>query len=548
MQKKKYDVIICGTGIAGTTYGMILAKYGLQVLLLESGRHPRFSLGEAMLPQSAIWPFILGEYFGVPEIQHLSHADRIVDHVTPACGIKHSFGFAYHDEEDASYEDRMHQLIPPHLPFYSESHLMRAEVDHYLLRAAREYGCDYVDETKIHHVDISDESVRVETSRGNFEGAYYIDASGKGSRLAQEQGYRENAPEARTRSRTIYTHVENLAAFDDVLTDAAVPGQTRKLHEGTLHHVFDGGWIWVIPFNNFHRSTSNVASVGLMLDPDKYPHNPELSAEEEFYDVISRFPKIKSHLGTMTPTMDFVRSERLQYSASQSVGHRHFLTNNTYGFVDALYSNGLVHTFESVFQGASLLLSAFGKMNGDVASGDFSKEAFSPLQDLHREQWEQADFLVSNAYRAMGAFETWNAWTQLWLANVLFHDIWLQRSCFHYFSTKSLEAFTPFLKETRPGMAAPFTAEKNELLHEVDLALKGARAGELSNTEAASRMFAALRKQEWLPKHVYAWGNPEARHVDFGRPDKVGALLEWGAKNAPAHIRQGLFDFELPPM
>jgi FADH2 O2-dependent halogenase len=285
-----------------------------------------------------------------------------------------------------------------------------------------------------------------------------------------------------------------------------------------------------------------------MLDFDKYPRDDELSVKEEFFAIISKFPKVKAHLADMKPTMDFVRSDRLQYSANASVGHRHFLTNNTYGFIDALYSNGLVHTFESIFQGASLLLSAFGKMAGEVRPGDFSAEAFAPLEALHKAQWEQADFLISNAYRAMGSFATWNAWTQLWLANILFHDIWLQRACFHYFSSKSIEAFSPFLKEIRPGMDAPFVQEKNELLAQVDRALGDAESGRISSEMAAEQILNALQEQEWLPKHVYAWGNPRARHVDFGRPENVGALLEWGAKNAPAHIREGLFDFELPPM
>ena len=58
-----YDVIIAGSGIYGTSMASILAKEGLKVLIIERGKHPRFALGEALLPQSAIWPFIIGERF-----------------------------------------------------------------------------------------------------------------------------------------------------------------------------------------------------------------------------------------------------------------------------------------------------------------------------------------------------------------------------------------------------------------------------------------------------------------------------------------------------
>ena len=69
---REYDVIIAGSGMYGVTMANILAKAGLDVLIIERGRHPRFALGEALLPQSAIWPFIIGERFGIPEIGHLS--------------------------------------------------------------------------------------------------------------------------------------------------------------------------------------------------------------------------------------------------------------------------------------------------------------------------------------------------------------------------------------------------------------------------------------------------------------------------------------------
>ena len=46
-----FDVCIAGSGLYGSTLACILAKQGLNVLILEPGRHPRFSLGEALLPR-----------------------------------------------------------------------------------------------------------------------------------------------------------------------------------------------------------------------------------------------------------------------------------------------------------------------------------------------------------------------------------------------------------------------------------------------------------------------------------------------------------------
>lgn len=535
-----YDVIIAGSGIYGTSMASILAKAGLRVLIIERGKHPRFALGEALLPQSAIWPFIIGERFGIPEIGHLSHADRIVDHITPSCGLKHSIGFAHHTPGERLREDRLHQLVPPHLPFYSESHLYREEVDQFLLQGAVRYGADYVEETPITDVRIHEGGVTVICAEDEYRGAYFVDASGKGSRLVEKMGYRQGAPEARTHSRTIFAHVEGLQPFDNLI---AAPSKGRRWHEGTFHHVFDGGWMWIIPFDNFARSASRRASVGLMLDPRVHPLDEGLSPEEEFKAVIARFPDIERHLEGMEVVMPFKRTGRLQYASRQSVGDRHFTAPGTFGFIDPLYSNGLIQTFESVYFGARHLLSAFGKEEGPVRAGDFSMAAFSGMEVLHRTQWQQSDDTISKAYQAMGDFDTWNAWTQYWLAQILFGDLWLQRACFRYFEDGDTAHFDAFLDEPRPGEAAPFARDKANLLNDFGALLD---VGEAGAVNAGQAMLQRLSEEAWLPRHVYAWGADEARHVDFSREDVVGSLLGWGFGDSPDHLRNGLFDFKLP--
>ena len=535
-----YDVIIAGSGIYGTSMASILAKAGLNVLIIERGKHPRFALGEALLPQSAIWPFIIGERFGVPEIGHLSHADRIVDHITPSCGLKHSIGFAHHTEGKQMDASRMHQLVPPHLPFYSESHLYREEVDQFLLNAAIGYGADYVEETPITDVRIGSNGVVVATPSAEFAGAYYVDASGRGSKLVERMSYRNGAPEAATHSRTIFAHAEGLQPLDNLMES---PSKGRRWHEGTFHHVFDGGWMWIIPFDNFSRSSSRKASIGLMLDPRKYPVDEAMSAEEEFNSVISRFPDIERHLQGMKVTMPFKRTGRLQYASRQSVGERHFTAPGTFGFIDPLYSNGLIHTFESVYFGARHLLSAFGKEEGPVAKGDFSTAAFSRMEVLHRTQWRQSDATISRAYASMSDFGSWNAWTQYWLAQILFGDLWLQRACFRYFEDGDTAHFDAFLDEVRPGEKAPFASDKAALLSDLGALLDVRGNGVVDTGEA---MLARLAEESWLPRHVYDWGSSSARHVDFSREEVVGDLLGWGFGSSPDHLRSNLFDFKLP--
>ena len=88
---------------------------------------------------------------------------------------------------------------------------------------------------------------------------------------------------------------------------------------------------------------------------------------------------MERHMEGIEVTMPFTRTGRLQYSSRQSVGERHFTAPSTFGFIDPLYSNGLIHTFESVYYGARHLLSAFGKEEGPVKKGDFSTAAFAKM-------------------------------------------------------------------------------------------------------------------------------------------------------------------------
>ena len=98
---RMYDVIIAGSGLAGSLLGSILARHDAKVLLIDAGRHPRFAIGESTVRDTTKMLTVLADAFDVPEIQSLSGFLEVDHKVTRRCGLKRNFGFTYHEEGQA---------------------------------------------------------------------------------------------------------------------------------------------------------------------------------------------------------------------------------------------------------------------------------------------------------------------------------------------------------------------------------------------------------------------------------------------------------------
>jgi hypothetical protein len=97
-------------------------------------------------------------------------------------------------------------------------------------------------------------------------------------------------------TRTLYTHMVDVPCYNERRRAAHRPTGIRTvLSEGTLHHVFRGGWLWVIPFNNHPRATNPLCSVGLQLDPRLYPAARRPDARGGVLpSIVEQFPDIRA--------------------------------------------------------------------------------------------------------------------------------------------------------------------------------------------------------------------------------------------------------------
>ena len=68
LHKTNFDVIVLGSGLAGSVLASCLARNGAEVLILDTDTHPRFAIGESTIPYTSMMMRLVSERYDVPEI------------------------------------------------------------------------------------------------------------------------------------------------------------------------------------------------------------------------------------------------------------------------------------------------------------------------------------------------------------------------------------------------------------------------------------------------------------------------------------------------
>lgn len=401
-----FDVAIIGSGISGSSLGAMLARHGLRVVIFEAGVHPKFAIGESMILETSETMRAMAELFDVPELAYFS-SENFIPQIGTSHGLKRHFSYLHHTEGRPQDLRRSLQAVIPQRPHGYEIHIHRQDCDYFLTSVAVRYGATVLQATPVKDIDTGPEGVTIVTSQGQtYRADYVVDAGGMRSLLAEKYGWRSRNLQAH--SRTIYTHMVDLPCYNTVGASHEQYGIPFPVSEGTLHHIFHGGWLWVIPFNNHPQATNPLVSVGLQLDPRIHPMRPDLTPEEEFFSFIDRFPSIKAHFAGARAARAFTRTDRLQYTSTSVVGERFCLQGHAAGFIDPLYSKGLYTTLMSTALIAHLLIEAHRDQ-------DYSTERFKPIEELTLRYVAAHDRVVANSFKSWSNYKLWSVYSVLWL-------------------------------------------------------------------------------------------------------------------------------------
>ena len=479
----------------------ILAKHGLSTLLIEELTHPRFAIGESLIPETGVRLRILAEKYGVPEIGWLGSFHALRDNISTACGVKRSFGFMYHREGEKHRPEETNQLPTLTPPFGPDSHLYRQDTDAYLASMAVQYGADFRQQTKVASVELREDEIRVNVAGGEqIRAAFLVDAGGMRSHVSTQLNLRDAEPRFRTDTRALYNHFVGMKPADLLLDGKKVT--PSPLAHSTMHHVFDGGWVWVIPFNNHRESTNPLTSVGLMLDRRKYP-TPQGTPEEEFRSTIARFPSIQRHFAGATAVRPWVGTGRIQYSQKTLLANRVIQLPHAAHFVDPLFSSGLSVLTVSVDLMAESMLQAF-------KDDDFALERFRRIDDVVNGAMDHFDHVVTTSLDSFASYDLWNAWNRNWVMGNFLGTFGPFANLIRFLGSGDRAFLDRTTAPGRLGVLSSHLPEVKAAMMASSDDIAEAVSGRITHKVANERIFARLGALKFLPPYM-GFGDPEQR-------------------------------------
>ena len=485
-----YDVAIIGSGISGSILASILARHGQKVLLLEAGLHPKFSIGESMILETSEIFRSLAKVYDIPELEYYS-SENFAPYIGNSYGVKRHFSYIHQREGQSQNPDDVIQAVIPKAPYGHEIHIHRQDSDYFFAATAVKYGAELLQNTTVSDVEIDDDSVTIKAKGETYRASYVVDAGGFRSTLAEQNNLR--CKDLETHARGIFTHMIGVPSIHETGNCQKDYGIPYSLAEGTLHHIFNGGWMWVIPFNNHEEASNPLCSVGLMLDPRQYPEDASMTPEEEFWAFMDRFPGMKAHLEGAKAVRPWVRGGRIQYSSSAAHGKRFSLLGHAAGFIDPLFSKGLYTSMASIMGLAKALIGA--KADNDYSDARFEKAAATTLRYV-----ENNDRLISNAYKSFVDPRLWHQYSVLWILGAYLELVRLTTYRFQMerksrSAKERLDYPFPDLSLVGGGYAPYF-----ELANKMDAEIAGVDPlDEQSILAAADNMRQHLNEADWIP-------------------------------------------------
>jgi FADH2 O2-dependent halogenase len=407
------DVLVIGAGFGGSLIALLLNQIGLKTAIVERGAHPRFALGESATPLADLVLADLAARYELPRIAPLAEYGTWQQaYPKLVCGLKRGFSYFHHRRREPwqSGSGLANELLiaASAAPADADTHWLRSQFDHFLAREAAVAGIELVEMALIQNVTRGTSwqvSGAADGRPFTIDARFIIDASGEGRVLAHALAIADEPERMRTRSRAIYAHFRDVRPWSETVSESGGEPDDHPFpcDDAALHHIFDGGWMYMLRFNN------GVTSAGWLLDAARFPLDDSLSAGEEWQRYLAEFPSIAGQFRdavVVDPPQGLRRTARLQHRCRVAAGDGWAMLPATAYTLDALNSTGNAHTLAGIERLVEILERHWQKP--DLTAGLAEYDRILQMEIDH------IDRLVHGGYRAMGQFELFAAFTMFY--------------------------------------------------------------------------------------------------------------------------------------
>jgi len=339
MRTQAAQVVVIGGGPAGSTVSTLLAQQGLHVELFEREHFPRFHIGESLIPET-YWVLKRLNMLDKMKASHFvkKHSVQFVN----ASG-RLSTPFYFHDNK-------------PH-ECSQTWQVVRSEFDQMMLENAAEQGVRVEQGARVLEVLFEgDRAVGIDVAanggRRRVLADVVVDASGQSSMILNKFGLR--VPDPQLNKGAIWSYFEG--AYRDVGQDE---GATLVLQTQDKQ-----GWFWYIPQHN------NLVSVGVVGD-FSYLFKGRGDHETTFHEEMDRCPSVKERVMMGKRATKFYATKDYTYRSSRASGDGWVLVGDAFGFLDPLYSSGVLLALRSGELAADAILEGLAK--GDTSRAQLGK-------------------------------------------------------------------------------------------------------------------------------------------------------------------------------
>jgi flavin-dependent dehydrogenase len=325
-----YDVIVMGGGPAGSSVASILAREGRKVILFEKEEFPRHHIGESLMTDT-YWTFqrmgILEKLRESPFVRKYS-----VQFANPAGKESRPFYFfeAVHHESAVTWQ------------------VTRAVFDKMLLEHAGDQGAEVHQGVPVSRVLFDGErAIGVEArmkdgSIRTFHSRVVVDATGQSAVLSNKFRWRVRDP--KLKKAVLYSYFEGAHREPDLNGGATLVLRTER---------GSGGWFWLIPLEN------DITSVGIVADPDYLLKGRGQDLAKIFQEEIEKCEPCRRRVSEGTRVDKIYSILDYSYRSKRCAGDGFILIGDAYGFLDPIYSSGVLLALKMAELAADAIHDAF---------------------------------------------------------------------------------------------------------------------------------------------------------------------------------------------